>query len=433
MRKKQTKDNSWNRTKTSLDKAPLTEDDKRYINSKSYSYGMSNNFIENNAFISKLRKLVKPFVRNFRKLRERLEESASRRRRIVYGMLIGTMCICLIIGHFWKNEVIVTPTSINFPKKFINGDTIKISNYIYDTQNKAIQLDLTTTSPTGSIRPKDLKIKFTLAAAQASNTNVPFARILPTYNNHFVVLIKNIYPNFQGIKIEFYNSSIINLSSLQNALNDNSNGQNNDDSNADIKNDSSIGAYKLTDKEKDVLDSSDYSTNDQDSSKISTSNRKLTKKQLHLLNRIQKHNTQYIVLAEKKLLQKKHLGHIDINTTPKELTINALKQSISTLHQDIDNRKKLINKDKPYIAKQKEKLKELNEDADIDPSYQDKVSDAQNEINITKNDIAQQQNRISLDKLWIKKYNNRISLIKKGKIQIDKGQQPSKAIIWKDK
>ena len=138
-------------------------------------------------------------------------------------------------------------------------------------------------------------------------------------------------------------------------------------------------------------------------------------------------------MAEKKLLQKKHLGHIDINTTPKELTINALKQSIFTLHQDIDNRKKLINKDKPYIAKQKEKLKELNEDADIDPSYQDKVSDAQNEINITKNDIAQQQNRISLDKLWIKKYNNRISLIKKGKIQIDKGQQPSKAIIWKDK
>lgn len=417
----------------------LTQADKEYIRSKDYNYGLRNGSTQpmGNGFIGKLRRKVQPFVQWIHRIRHRLEDSTRKRRQIIYGTLVTGMVLSAIVGVLWNNQILVSSTPMSTAKMFVNGDTIQAVNKIYDPQNHVIRLDLQTSSTSGVISPKELSARYQVIAAKNvyKQHKLPQMYLVPTFNNHYIVIFKHIYSGFKGINIIFKDKTTISVTSLAHALSNDSNGIAHATDEDSLKS-QHLGAYEFSQHDINLITNheGDANQNNNDANYSSSKNGvdnnvattpiKVTKQELKMVNEAQKNNRQNLVYTESSL--KKHHGHLSANVSPKQLALSDLNQEISKLQGDIATQKQLMAKSKPYMASLEKKIRDLAKDIKVDPTARGKISAARSEIQSAQDDNTSRVQKMVTDRTWISRYREQIHGIKTGNDQIQTQVNPSK-------
>lgn len=413
----------------------LTKDEREFLRSKDYQYGMKSGSetLSGNKTIARLQKAARPITQYFRRIYYRLEESSQRRRKITLAITFSLILGSVVSAQIWTKGIQIVETPAKFQKTFINGDRISLKSQQYDKKSHTARLDFVTNSQTGIISPKDIKASFVLVDAPKRKTKAPELYLIPTFNNHYVIIIKHLYDGFNGMKVQFSNTSTLSLEQISESLQQGNNGTSQKDAeiNDDIKNDTHLGAYHIKQSDEKML-SDDSSTqgnqHSEDSSKIDTGNHHVTAKQLQILKQIEKNNKQYVIVKEDTLL--KHKTKLSYDIQPKKLAISDLRGEIKRLETDIQNNQDFIDKDKPYIKSLKNKVRDLSKDVGVDAGYQDKIDDTNDQISSTQNADQNYMAKIKLDQKWISRYKDRIRQIKSGRIVVGKANKPSKAIVF---
>jgi hypothetical protein len=413
----------------------LTKDEREYLRSKDYNYGLKTgaDVLSSNKLVANLQKKAQPVTQFFREMYYRLEDSSKRRRKTTLAIVFTLMIGSVVSAQIWTKGIEIVETPMKMQKTFINGDKISLKKQQYDKKTHTARLDFVTSSDTGIVSPKDIKASFMLVDAPKDKVKAPELYVVPTFNNHFVVIIKHLYDGFNGMKVQFTNKSTISLDQISDSLGNGNNGtsQKAAQTSSDSNSDTHLGAYHIKKSDVDTIGDTAATQGTQtqdDKSKINTGNHHVTAKQLQILERIEKHNTQYVIVKEDTLL--KHKTKFNSNIKPKKLAVSDLKNEVQRLKTDIQNNEDFIEKDKPYIKSLTEKVRDLSKDVGVDASYQDKIDDTNEQIAATKNADHNYEAKIKLDQKWIERYKDRIRQIRSGRLVVDCASKPSKAVVF---
>lgn len=348
-------------------------------------------------FMGKLQRKFAPFLKWLSKSRFRWQESSKRRR----AWIMGTLGVLIILFCYWgvhdKIGLQVANSAVESHRTFVNDDTIKLTGERYDQDNGTMRLNFVTASQSGAVSPKDLSAKFVLAQGPQSNNAVrPSLRLIPTFNNHFIVTIHHLYKGFGGIKLSFHNRSKMTIANLNDALQNNSGG----------------GPLSSMSEKKQTEISSLAQNGASNSSSAS--------KALNLVHRLEKRDNASFVIGE--VYARKHReGHVSPYLSGYQLAMDELQGHLKRDRKAIITNQYLIKQENGQIKGDQSKLREINHNADTSSkskevggvSQEDKNS--HDSIKSYQNKIRQLQKDISITQARISKLRNNITVLPKAK------------------
>lgn len=301
---------------------------------------------------AKLRKYLVPLAHKWRHLRYRLQDSSRRRKRAIFTSFFGVALLACIWGSFTHPSTMVANTKIGTERTFINQDTIKLTGERYDRDNGTLRADFTTDSQSGAISSKELAAHFVLADKPSHNGAIrPTLNLVPTFNNHFTVVIHHLYKGFGGIALMFHDKSALSVSSLANEDSDDNNG--------------------LSQKQQDEIQNAAQNGGSYSSSqKVSA-----------IIHKLEKNDNSNFVLGERQLIKGHKTGYLDEHISPKSLAISELKQGNRNDENDIKGDQSYIKQDSAQLKADQKKIRQINKGAD--------VGNKGNELNATKSQSGQ--------------------------------------------
>lgn len=297
--------------------------------------GMKMRSPNNRTMLAKLRKYLLPLLSKWKHFHYRLEESSREWNRIIFTSFLGIALLSCVWGNFTHPSTMVANTKIGTERTFINQDTIKLTGERYDRNNGTLRADFTTNSQSGAISSKELSAHFVLANKPSHNGAIrPTLNLVPTFNNHFTVVIHHLYKGFGGVALMFHNKSALSVSSLANAGDDNN---------------------TLTQKQSDEVQNAA-----QNGSSYSGS-QKVDK----LIQKLEKQDNSNFVLGENQLIKGHKLGYLNGRVSPKSLAMSELKQGNHNDMNDIKGDENYIKQDKGQLKSDQNKIRQINRGADV--------------------------------------------------------------------
>lgn len=308
--------------------------------------------------LAKLRRKFKPVVKWSRRMHYRLEESSRRRKWIAMGIFATLLVGSSIWGHFDRPSVLISNTSVGKSLDFKNNDSITLDSEKYDKGNHTLQANFTTSSSSGAVSPGDLSAHFVLAQEPSVHgLPEPTLNLIPTFNNHFTVIIHHLYNGFGGVAIMFHDKSKLTINSLVNS-------------------DGDVSGNDLSDKEQNEIQNIAQKGSSYKSSE------KVTK----FLNKMQKNDNSNFIMSESNLL-KYHKSYVDPTISPRALAIHDLNVKIKSEQSHIKGNQNYIRQIKQSIQQDQGKIRQINRSADI--------GDKGNELSSTRSQVQQGRQSIS--------------------------------------
>lgn len=337
-------------------------------------------------WIGRMHQKCVPFLNWCKHFYRRYEESARTRRRWVFGTTLCIIFGSLAVGMLWTKGIIVANTPAYQPKTFINGDSVYITREKYDPHTQSALIFFTTKSDEGDISANDLDANFRFANQPKTYKSLtPTIQLLPMYQNHFVIFLRNIYSGYHGISIRLTNHEHVNLQNLSDSL------QAGDDglpSNSTSFNSTHMGAYHISDNASQELQTPSSQLNASD---VNT--------QLKLLHKVQHHNYQYLILSDSYL--KQHEGYVNPNLSAKDILNKTFKDSIHHSTEDIELRQKLIANEKSTIKQSRKHIRSLYKQSDMssnDPQIKSinvSINEMQNKIQTFSKEMYDDQQAVN--------------------------------------
>lgn len=355
-----------------------------------YNYQLKGDEHQSNGFVDKLRKKFAPLRHNLYEYKLIHESSARRRRRIIYSSLFAFAFFCFLVGFFWtKKDILLAQTPMNQDKDFINGDTVRIYNAKYDKSNHMgiVYID-TSGGQNGGISMNKLQTSFRMEdLPQSSDATIPTIQVMPLYEDHYAIVIRHMYTGYNAMSIQLHDKNYIDQTLLSKTIT-NDNGTN-------VIGSPHINADMMTKRQVKIL------------SLPSTSlTSKQYAKQSQLLNWIQGHNYQYLILGHQFF--NKHKGKINPNLTNKSILVNIIKKEIKNNNADINKNNGIIKRSQNNLKHYQQNEKQLESESSLSPDNE-QVTTVINNIKENQKFIAEAKQDIKSDQDTIKEDQDRLS------------------------
>lgn len=420
--------NNGNGNKNLKDKEKLINDLKQQINdteneqigqpsilkTNNYKYQIHHHHNdESHSTVAKFRRYFAPLRAWIYRNHFKWQDSSRIRRQWVGGGMIFIAILMIFIGVFYTKGLRVVNTPINSNKVFVNGDTVRITKEEYDPHTQMALAYLTTGSQSSTISPNDLSASFRFAdKPKTYHVPTPTIQLLPIYQNHFVVVMKNVYPGYHGISIKLLDHNRITASELGGSLKDN-NGTPPGSQEFDSPH---MGALYIGQKGQELASASPTGLN-----------ATYTEEQDKLLNKVQKNNTQYLVLSASKLGQNQ--THISRIQSGREILNKIFVSSAINNQRDIKLRRKLIKQDQKTIAFDHKRIKSLYKRSNLSDNNAS-VDNVQKEISNLQQEISTYKSQINADASALSQAQDRWNQLNNGTMKLPKPSPQDSAEQW---
>ncbi|TPR16746.1 hypothetical protein [Apilactobacillus timberlakei] len=395
----------------------INEKDTHKNSENSDSYGADNNNLSPFEIVRKLQLKFIPYQKKFRALSFKAKDNVRFQRFTVTFIFLFLTIGSLISARIFHKGYIVENTPIGVSRSFLNGDKATINNTTYDKNNDMAIFNISTDSSSGLIDGKDLEARFVIMNKPSKPVKAPNLTLIPTYSNHFTILVKGLYKDFGALKLTLKNNRTSGIADYAKGLKEGSNEQ----TDTPI---SSKDAKVVMNYDKDDKDSTS-GTGIQDN--VKTNSGKNFQKASKLMPTLKDSNTTKFIVTEKAIT--KHEKDIDENISPQGIMRNDLSTTISNLEDDIKTQKKIIDSNNDSITSIKKQIQDIKKDK-LNLKDNSKSQSLENQISNIKDDNLSKNNRIKNDKKLISKYNNQIKLIEKDEIQFNKPQKSQNASLF---
>lgn len=359
-----------------------------------YNYQLKDDSDPNHptTLMGKLRKKCAPLREWIANYRLEHEPSARRTRKLIYSSCAGLLGFFLIWGLFVdKKDIVLAQTPVGQTKQFVNGDSIKVDKMQYYPKNHMALFYVSTNgeSSTG-ISPSNISTSFQMQNPPSSSaTPAPTIQLLPLYQDHYVLAMKNIYSGYRSMSIQIQDKNPINYNNISQAISQ-------DNGTQEIGS-PHMGADLMTKSQVKLLSTPQTALNTDS-----------TAKQESLMRWVHKHNYQFLIFGHQQLEDHTARGQISSHLTGEQLLIKIFKINISHSKQDLKVRLKDIKQDMNVLKGDQKKLQELHKDSSITDS-DPQIEQANANIKNDKEQINNNQEDASSDQKDINQAENNMS------------------------
>lgn len=350
------------------------------------------------------------------------EHLATWIRRALY-LLFGILILTILIGLLDGKGLEVVPTKTNESQEFLNGNKATLDGVIANQNGSEASISVTIDPKGGKIDPKKISANITFLEEPKDSIASPTVQVVPTYNNHFVFIVKGLYKDFKAFRIQIHDDSgsVVQYASA-------------------LSNGSNTQAKKPISKDtrKKIIEYSKSLNKVNKNAPLGNANIEIgTPEQIreakNALSKAKKNNVVNLLFDEKKINKSKQ--NLPIDSNPKSIVLTGLDNGISQLNSDIQYRQQLLEQVKQNQKQiEQQKASDNNNNIDKQESGNDDQNAKSNEKENQKigADIDSINEKITADKKQIALYQEERNKVLNNEMKFDKPKKPEKGTLYNE-
>lgn len=388
---------------------------------QNYGFEEKETLKDERTLAGKIQRIAKPYAVRFRRFKFWFAAHAKMRRLTTITTLLLGMLFVFVLGQIYTQGLKIEATEFGKYATFLTGDKIKINGVSYDKKNRVALVSLQGAANSGLMNPNSLESDLVIEKKPKMNIKkAPTIQVLPTYNNHYTLLIKNVYPDFGTYQILLKSKEKATVPQIGNHIKTKNRKIFYPLDKKDVKtlNDWDKGS-ELENKGTNL---GDELTHINDAQLQNNANYRAAEK---LTGTVMKHNVISLIIKNKTF--KQNQTALPNNPTPKNIILDDLITTKKQLEADIKAKKhqiKLNNDQINTLNRQKANVEKNNLNNASTKNFDSQISNLQSSNReLNKN--------INTDRKLLNNINHKINLVKHNKISFKFKKHESKAKLLK--